>query len=54
MDRGAWWATVPRVAKSQIQLSEHTHSVNIWGKNILGKEKKGINVEKKIIKKNKI
>ena len=21
MDRGAWWATVPRVAKSQIRLS---------------------------------
>ena len=25
MDRGAWWATVHRVAKSWIQLSEHTH-----------------------------
>ena len=22
MDRGAWWATVPGVAKSQIQLSD--------------------------------
>ena len=28
MDRGAWWATVNRIAKSQIQLkllSTHTH-----------------------------
>ena len=26
MDRGAWWATVHRVAKSQAQLSdEHLH-----------------------------
>ena len=25
MDRGAWWAIVHGVAKSQIQLSEHTH-----------------------------
>ena len=24
MDRGAWWATVPRVTKSQIRLSAHT------------------------------
>ena len=24
MDRGAWWATVQRVAKSQTQLSMHT------------------------------
>ena len=23
MDRGAWWATVHRVTRSQIQLSEH-------------------------------
>ena len=28
MDRGAWWATVHRVAKSQTPLSihEHTHT----------------------------
>ena len=24
MDRGAWWATVRGVAKSQMQLSKHT------------------------------
>ena len=29
MDRGAWWATIHRVARSQIQLSdeEYTHSL---------------------------
>ena len=26
MNRGAWWATVHGVAKSQTQLSAHTHS----------------------------
>ena len=26
MDRGPWWATVYRVAKSQTQLSNYTHS----------------------------
>ena len=26
MDRGAWWATVNGVAKSQTQLSMHTHT----------------------------
>ena len=26
MDRGAWWATVHGVAKSQTQLSMHTHT----------------------------
>ena len=25
MDRGAWWATVPGVAKSWIRLTEHAH-----------------------------
>ena len=25
MDRGDWWATVPGLAKSQMQLSTHTH-----------------------------
>ena len=25
MDRGAWWAAVPGVAKSQTQLSTHAH-----------------------------
>ena len=27
MDRGAWWATVHGVAKSQIQLSEETTTI---------------------------
>ena len=33
MDRGAWWATVYRVAKSQTQLSDfHTHTQWLeWG-----------------------
>ena len=26
MDRGAWWATIYRVTKSQTQLSAHTHT----------------------------
>ena len=26
MDRGAWWATIHRVAKSLTQLSTHTHT----------------------------
>ena len=26
MDRGAWKATVPGVAKSKIQLNKHTHT----------------------------
>ena len=26
MDRGAWWATVHRVAESRTQLSVHTHN----------------------------
>ena len=26
MDRGAWWAIVHRVAKSQTQLSKHMHA----------------------------
>ena len=30
MDRGAWWATVHRVAKSQTQLSaQHTHPSHV-------------------------
>ena len=33
MDRGAWWATVHRMAKSQTQLSTHTQS-NIREKNL--------------------
>ena len=28
-DRGGWWAMVHRVAKSQTQLSTHTHSHTI-------------------------
>ena len=30
MDRGAWRATVPRVAKSWTRLSMHTHSRENW------------------------
>ena len=28
MDRGAWWAIVHTIAKSQTRLSEHTHEHN--------------------------
>ena len=28
MDRGAWWAAVHGVAKSQTQLSMHTHKTD--------------------------
>ena len=28
MDRGAWWATVHGVARSETQLSEHTNTLN--------------------------
>ena len=28
MDRGAWWATVHGVAKSQTRLSRHADSIN--------------------------
>ena len=28
-DRGAWWATVHGVAKSQTRLSTHTHAHNL-------------------------
>ena len=28
MDRGAWWATVHRVAKNQTLLRIHTHTSN--------------------------
>ena len=27
MDRGAWWATVHGIAKSQTRLSSHTHTI---------------------------
>ena len=30
MDRGAWWATVHGVAKSQIQLSNQTATPGLW------------------------
>ena len=29
MDRGAWWATVHRVAKGRTRLSNFTHSLNV-------------------------
>ena len=29
-DGGAWWATVNGVAKSQIQLSDFTHSLTLY------------------------
>ena len=35
MERGAWWATVNRVAKSQTQLS--THPINISVVLLIGK-----------------
>jgi len=28
MDRGAWWATVHGVARSETQLSAHTNTLN--------------------------
>ena len=31
MDRGAWWATVPRMAKIQMQLITYTHTIRAWG-----------------------
>ena len=33
MDRGAWWATVHRVAESRTQVSVHTHTMQFltWG-----------------------
>ena len=30
MDRGAWWATVHRVAKSQTRLSDFTFTLEIF------------------------
>ena len=27
LDRGAWWITIHRVAKSQTQLSDETHMI---------------------------
>ena len=30
MDRGAWWATVHGIAKSQTRLSDFTSLTNIW------------------------
>ena len=30
MDRGAWWVTVHRVAKSWTQLSTHAILVDVW------------------------
>ena len=32
MDRGAWWATVPGVTKSQAQLSIHTQIIVLGGR----------------------
>ena len=31
MDRGAWWATVHGVAKSQTRLSDLTYLIFFWG-----------------------
>ena len=36
MDRGAWWATVHGVSKSQTQLSDFTHSLTIILRNFPG------------------
>ena len=38
MDRGAWWATVQGVAKSQTQLSEHTGTHSMWDLSSLTRE----------------
>ena len=35
MNRGAWWATVHGVAKSQAQLSRHTCIKQVTNKNLL-------------------
>ena len=35
MDRGAWWATVRGVTKSQTRLSRHTDSLNFRGFNLI-------------------
>ena len=40
MDRGAWWATVHKIVKSQTQLSTAQHTINLinliqWHHNIL-------------------
>ena len=41
MDRGAWWATVHRVAKSRTQLSDlaHTHTQTLCSPSLLSKKK---------------
>ena len=36
MDRGAWWTTVKRVAKSQMQLSTQHKGINILRKKKFG------------------
>ena len=35
MDRGAWWATVPGVAKSQTKLSNFTSLTVLLDENVL-------------------
>ena len=37
MDRGGWWATVHRVAKSQTWLKRHGMQVKSWWKSIGGR-----------------
>ena len=34
MDRGAWWATVHGVAKSQTRINRHTQCKNLRDKNM--------------------
>ena len=36
MDRGAWWATVHRVAKSQTRLSDFTFTFKVKLRNVAG------------------
>ena len=38
MDRGAWWAKVLEIAKSQTQLSVHTHAARGIKSSLLGCE----------------
>ena len=45
MDRGAWWATVHEVAKSQTwlkRLSTHTHVHNTWKQRFTHQERKKV------------
>ena len=47
MDRGAWWATVPTVAKSQTRLKQFSTNLYISDQLILNKSTKAIQQKKK-------